>query len=172
MGGHAFTANDPSGLSTPRMPPNIYFMLKDHYLQLLSSVYTQIATPIEAPKKLSYGDIDILVSQPKSPPISAEFLAELLAAERVFKVSGSAVTSFALPYPNLPKTYVQLDLHLSPPKIFHWQLFHQSHGDCELCLSSPSFLIRITCGVARHVAEVKSSWDMFHDSDLIPEEIC
>ncbi len=129
MGGHAFTTNGPSSLSTPRMPPDIYFMLRDHYLQLLSGLYTQIATPIEAPEKASYGDIDILVSLPKSTSTSAESLAKMLGAERMFTVPGSPTTSFALPYPNLPNNYVQLDLHLSPPETFHWQLFHQSHGD-------------------------------------------
>ena len=43
---------------------------------------------------------------------------------------------------------------------------------CELFPPSPFFLIRIAFGVARHVAGAKSSWDVFHDSDLIPEEIC
>ena len=133
MGGRAFTSSSSanSPLLTPRMPPDIYFRLRDHYLQLLSSLYTQIATPIEAPEKTSYGDIDILVSQPKCIPTSAsaEDLARVLGAERIFVNSGSPLTSFALPYPNLPNNYVQLDLHLSPPETFRWQLCHQSHGD-------------------------------------------
>lgn len=132
MGGHAFTTSatdGPSPLSTPRMPPDIYFVLRDQYLQLLSSVYTQTATPIEAPEKASYGDIDILVTLPKSTSTSAESLAKVLGAERIFTILRSPTTSFALPYPNLPNNYVQLDLHLSRPETFHWQLFHQSHGD-------------------------------------------
>lgn len=42
----------------------------------------------------------------------------------------------------------------------------------EPCFSIPFFLIRIVFEVARHVAGVHHSQDMFHDSDLIPEEIC
>lgn len=131
MGGRAFSGSTNSPLLTPRMPPDIYFRLRDHYLQLLSSLYTQIATPIEAPEKTSYGDIDILVSQPKSIPTSAsaEDLATVLGAERTFVNSGSPLTSFAVPYPDLPNNYVQLDLHICPPETFHWQRFHQSHGD-------------------------------------------
>lgn len=129
MGGHAFTASGQLPLSAPRMPPDIYFMLRNHYLHLLSSFYTQVATPIEAPEKASYGDIDILVSLPNSTFISTESLAKVLGAERVFSIPRSPTTSFALPYPNLPNNHVQLDLHLSPPETFHWQLFHQSHGD-------------------------------------------
>ena len=129
VGGHAFSANGPSPLSTPRMPTDIYFALRDHYLQLLSSLYTRVAAPIEAPEKASYGDIDILVSLPTSTSTSTSTLAKTLGAERVFSVSGSPTTSFALLYPNLPQNHVQLDLHLSPPQTFNWQLFHQSHGD-------------------------------------------
>ncbi|CAF9939350.1 MAG: hypothetical protein ALECFALPRED_008076 [Alectoria fallacina] len=128
MGGKAFTTN-PSPLSTPRMPPDIYYMLRDYYLQLLSSLYTHAATPIEAPRKTSYGDIDVLVALPKSTPISAYSLSKILEAERIFAVCGSPTTSFALPYPNLPNNYVQLDVHLCSFSSFHWQLFHQSHGD-------------------------------------------
>lgn len=111
------------------MPPEIYYRLRDHNLQLLSRLYTNIATPIEAPEKTSYGDIDILVSLPKSTSISAESIAKVLGAERIFSISGSPTTSFALPYPNLPKNYIQLDLHTSPQSTFYWHLFHQSHGD-------------------------------------------
>lgn len=128
MGGHAF-ANGPSPLPTPRMPPDVYRVLRDHYLHLLSGLYTQIATPIEAPRKASYGDIDILVSRPKSTSISIESIGKMLGAERITSISGSPTTSFALPYPNVPQQYVQLDIHLFPPGVFHWQLFHQSHAD-------------------------------------------
>ena len=53
----------------------------------------------------------------------------MLGAERTITVSGSPITSYALPYPNLPNNYVQLDLHLSPPETFQYRLFHYGHGD-------------------------------------------
>lgn len=137
MGGKAFA------LSTPRMPPDIYHLLRDHYLQLLSSLYTHTATPIEAPEKTSYGDIDILVSLPKSTSISAEALSKILGAERIF-ASGSPTTSFALPYPNLPGNYIQLDVHISPPEKFHWQLFHLSHGDLWNLLGTSIRIVGLT----------------------------
>ncbi|CAF9915269.1 hypothetical protein IMSHALPRED_002389 [Imshaugia aleurites] len=110
------------------MPPDVYYALRDSYLQILSSLYTQTATPIEAPEKTTFGDIDILVSQPKSTS-TAESLGQVLASARAVRIPGSPITSFALPYPNRPNYYLQLDVHLSPPETFHWQLFHQSHGD-------------------------------------------
>ena len=158
MGGRAFTTNGPSSLSTPRMPPDIYFLLRDHYLQLLSSFYTQIATPIEAPKKASYGDIDIIVSLPKSTSTSAEFLVKVLGAVRMITIPGSPLTSFALPYPNLQNNYIQLDLHLCPPKTFHWQLFHQSHGDLWNLLGTtirPSGLTANDVGLHVRIEEIE-----------------
>ena len=127
MGGKAFTTG-PAPLSTPRMPPDVYYKLRNHYLSLLFTIYNQAETPIEALSKDSYGDIDILVSQPKSPSVSTECLIQTLAAERVFTIPGSATTSFAVPYPDLPKNYVQVDVHVCPPATFHWQVFQQSHG--------------------------------------------
>jgi hypothetical protein len=130
MGGKAFTSG-PTPLDTPRMPPELYHSLRDHCLCLLFPLYEEVATPIEAPSKTSYGDIDILVSRPKSSPKppSTQIIAKNLSAVRVFTTPGSHTTSFALPYPNRSDAYVQVDVHLCPPGTFHWQLFHQSHGD-------------------------------------------
>lgn len=127
MGGKAFTSGV-APLRTPRMPPEVYYSLRDQYLSLLSTLYAQVATPIEAPSKVSYGDIDILVSQPTTPSVSTECLAKILGAER-FTTPGAATTSFALPYPNLSENHVQVDVHICPTPTFHWQVFHQSHGD-------------------------------------------
>lgn len=128
MGGKAFTSG-PTPLFTPRMPPELYCSLRDHYISLLSIYYTQAATPVEAPCKTSYGDIDVLVSQPKSISINTITLAKALDAVKNSSTPGSPTTSFAVPYPGLKDTYVQLDVHVCPPGLFEWQLFHQSHGD-------------------------------------------
>ena len=128
MGGKAFTSG-PTPLFTPRMPPELYYRLRDHYISLLSTYYTQAATPIEAPCKTSYGDIDVLVCQPKSISVNTDTLAKVLDAVRKFSTPGSLTASFAVPYPGLQDTYVQLDVHVCPPGLFEWQLFHQSHGD-------------------------------------------
>lgn len=142
------------------MPPDIYFALRDHYLQFLSSFYTRVAAPIEAPEKASYGDIDILVSLPTSTSTSTttESLAKSLGAERVFSIPGSPTTSFALLYPNLPQSHVQLDLHLSPPQTFDWQLFHQSHGDLWSLLGTtirPSGLTLNNDGLHVRIGEIE-----------------
>ena len=128
MGGNAFTSG-PNPVSTPRMPPEVYFMLRDHYNHILRTLYKRVATPIEAPNKTSYGDVDILVSEPLIDLPGTETLARLLKAERTFKNHGSPTTSFAVQYPNDPGSYVQIDIHVCTAETFEWQLFHQSHGD-------------------------------------------
>lgn len=131
MGGKAFTSG-PAPLSTPRMPPSVYIKLRDQYLHLLQKVFPHVETPIEAPAKTSYGDIDFVATQPESSSIasSAESLAKYLSAERTFKNPGSTTTSFAVPYPESSDNFVQLDLHVCPSlSSFRWQVFFQSHGD-------------------------------------------
>ena len=128
MGGKVFTSG-PAPLSTPRMPPELYYTRRDYYISLLAAYYDQAATPIEAPCKTSFGDIDILVSQPKSPSLDRNTLLEALDAVEAFSTAGSPTTSFAVPYPGLQHAYIQVDVRVCPSGSFGWQLFHQSHGD-------------------------------------------
>ena len=128
MGGNAFTSG-PAPLSTPRMPPELYFSLRNHYINLLRTLYQKIATPIEAPGKDSYGDIDILVACPCTEPLSEESVATSLKASRAFTIQSSPTTSFAVPHPQLTSKFVQVDVHVCPDETFQWQMFHQSHGD-------------------------------------------
>lgn len=140
------------------MPPKVYWSLRDHYLSLLSALYAKVATPVEAPSKASYGDIDILVSQPISISITTESLAQTLAAERTFTTSGSATSSFAVPYPEFPDNYVQIDVHVCPPSTFHWQVFQQSHGDLWNLLGTtirPFGLTANDVGLHLRIAEIE-----------------
>jgi hypothetical protein len=66
MGGQAFLTHSPP-LSTPRMPPDIYNLVLEGTHSLLSKHYTHVSSPIEAPGKATYGDIDIVVFGPLSP---------------------------------------------------------------------------------------------------------
>ncbi|MCJ1370078.1 hypothetical protein MMC20_001290 [Loxospora ochrophaea] len=127
MGGNAFT-NLPHPLCTPRLPPPLYYSLRDAYISILSHIYTHVATPIEAPEKDSHGDIDILVSDPKSTQ-ALDTVYTALKAQHKFRPPGSPSTSFAVPYPGLPDNYVQVDVHICPPLLFQWEVFTHSHGD-------------------------------------------
>ena len=130
MGGKAFSSGS-LPLSTPRMPPGMYYNLRDHYLDLLAKYFEKVATPLEAPSKSSYGDIDILVAQPRLPisEPQSHFISQMLSAARVTKLPHSGAASYAVPYPDTCDEYVQIDIHICPLSTYDWHLFHQSHGD-------------------------------------------
>ncbi len=126
MGGNAFTSG-PEALRTPRMNPSTYFVQRDHYIVLLRSLYYDVGTPIEAPCKTSFGDLDFLVSNPISEEPSKDAIATYLHAAR--RTTGpNPTTSYAVPCPNSPSSFVQIDIHRCSTKSYKWQLFHQSHG--------------------------------------------
>ena len=61
MGGKVFSSGVNS-LYTPRMAPAVYEHVKKHCISALETFFPRVKSPIEAPEKLSFGDIDILVS--------------------------------------------------------------------------------------------------------------
>ena len=137
MGGGAF-----ADLNTPRMPPILYQHARDNALQILRKYYAQAECPIEAPAKIDYGDIDILVTSPLQSPLDDNLLADALGAAQHKKTTNSQTTHFAIPYPadfaETPRRFpeqkedcfIQLDLHrCSSSEGFTWELFHQAHGD-------------------------------------------
>lgn len=126
MGGKAFSHGS-NQLSTPRMPAAVYTSLRDQYLTRLATLYGKVTSPIEAPEKDTYGDIDILVAAPKFD-VSVKVLEELLNATASIAIS-KCVRSFAVPYPGSSTDYVQVDLHRCQPETFQWELFQNSHGD-------------------------------------------
>lgn len=129
MGGKAF-ANGPSKLPTPRMPPFVYHHLRQKYLSILSALYGHVDSPAEVPEKSSHGDIDILVSSPRDPahPPTTAFLVTTLSAVKA--IDSETLKSFAVPYPDEPGVFVQVDVQIcTTPSLFGWQLFHTSYGD-------------------------------------------
>ncbi|KAJ4414189.1 hypothetical protein N0V82_008091 [Gnomoniopsis sp. IMI 355080] len=61
MGGKAFSTGS-HALYTPRMAPKVYEIVLADCLNALRPLFPTIRAPIEAPEKISFGDIDILVS--------------------------------------------------------------------------------------------------------------
>jgi len=70
MGGNAFNRHDPP-LPTPRMPPDIYKQILEQTLATLRQHYENVGSPVEAPGKPTFGDIDIMVSTPLFPSFKA-----------------------------------------------------------------------------------------------------
>lgn len=156
MGGNAFTSG-PNPLSTPRMPKQLYLRLRDYYQYLLRDIYRRVASPIEAPAKRSYGDIDILVSEPLKES-TREALSAHLQAGRSFVNHGSPTTSFAVAYPDFAHNYVQIDVHVCSADTFEWQLFHHSHGDLWNLLGTTIRPLGLTAndkGLHLRIAEIE-----------------
>lgn len=64
MGGKVFATHSPP-LPTPRLAPAEYHAIRATLLSRLSQYYSRLAVPIEAPNKTSFGDVDILIADPK-----------------------------------------------------------------------------------------------------------
>jgi hypothetical protein len=155
MGGLAF-ASGPNPLSTPRMPLAVYEVVKSRCHEILKQYYTYVATPIEAPGKKDYGDVDFLVACPTPlchGPNIAVILGKALGTEHSISGKGSNSISFALPWPkevdSEAKTgdqgsgndhadcFVQVDVGVCHgEEEWEWMLFHHAHGDLWNILGS------------------------------------
>jgi hypothetical protein len=148
MGGSAFKLYMPP-LNTPRMSLDIYTQVLQRTLALLQKHYQLCASPIEAPGKTTFGDVDILVALPFSETYNpfvkdggifmvpvAHKLKLLLYAEALITTKNNPTIHFAIPWPNNntpnseEKDFVQIDVHHLRTKESHqWELFRSAHGD-------------------------------------------
>ena len=122
---------------------------------LLQHHYRLVGSPIEAPGKDSFGDVDILVLDPlPSSPLNgiipsrelAAQLATLLGAKHHILEKGNPTMNFAIPWPRCSPSsspllqeekYIQLDLKVcESEKMYNWELFHAAHGDLWNILGS------------------------------------
>ncbi|KAL8972758.1 MAG: hypothetical protein Q9183_000373 [Haloplaca sp. 2 TL-2023] len=116
------------------MPLAVYCSVRDSLLVQVSAFFQKAASPVEAPEKTSFGDIDLIVTGPRSWPFSVESLAMALHAKKT-RLS-TATWNFAIPYPDLEDRFIQVDVHVCNPEDFEWEVFHQSHGDLWNLLGS------------------------------------
>lgn len=130
MGGLAFATPGADGsppLKVPRMSPAVYKTLRAKLIPLLSQFYHKVGTSQEAPGKTSHGDIDFLVEG----PINTTFTPDDVAAafEAVRHVKNGTTRSFAVPHPEEPDAFVQVDTHVCADGWLDWECFHQSYAD-------------------------------------------
>lgn len=155
MGGQAF-ASGSNPLSTPRMPLAVYLAIKNRCQEILEQCYNHVATPIEAPGKKDYGDVDFLVACPKlvyHGSNIAETIGRALGAERSIFCKGNPTINFAVPWPSgvqrdavagcltendaNANIFAQVDVHVSHDKDdWEWELFQHAHGDLWNILGS------------------------------------
>lgn len=117
MGGSAFAAA-PHFLRTPRMPPEVYRHMVTQCHAALATLFRTVTTPVEAPAKADFGDVDFLVAGPlilgtdksestyeqKRPnsgdrPLIWQRIEQELGAARIKYNSKDATANLALPWP-------------------------------------------------------------------------
>lgn len=113
MGGSAFTSMLGKG-AFPRLPPRVYQAIKARYLAKIGDLYSLVTVPIEAPEKVTYGDLDILVavpkssltvgdsgnplgSEPASPFVAPSVVQTVLGATHLVQCEGNRTSNFAIP---------------------------------------------------------------------------
>ncbi|KAH6718760.1 hypothetical protein BKA61DRAFT_596214 [Leptodontidium sp. MPI-SDFR-AT-0119] len=84
MGGSAFI-----DLFTPRMPPDIYNLILSQTLTTIQKHFTHVSSPIEAPGKADFGDIDILCHGPLTPPYNPSLTPKAKVTETIAKELGA-----------------------------------------------------------------------------------
>ncbi|KAI9818255.1 MAG: hypothetical protein M1832_004471 [Thelocarpon impressellum] len=140
MGGHAFGrpgSNGEPALETPRMPPEVYARLRSEFTALLSTrFYHDVSSPVDAPEKTTYGDVDLLVSNPRHD-FTVEELATALRAKRYICTRNNPTWNFAIPDDGETsggEVYRQLDIQVCRPGQLAWETFTHSHGDLWMIL--------------------------------------
>ncbi|KAK6219350.1 hypothetical protein LQW54_002338 [Pestalotiopsis sp. IQ-011] len=144
MGGNSFSTRDQRCLHTPRMPPNVYHRVRDDCHTALRQRFLAVASPIEAPAKKDFGDVDIFVAWDTEQDSSVDFesIGKLIGAPHS-RLEGllNPDAQYAVPWPeNLddpsdvpssePPRFCQIDLHICKTiEDFHWKLWYYSHGD-------------------------------------------
>lgn len=156
MGGSAFPK-----LSTPRMEPDVYFATKLRISNALKQYFAHVDTPIEAPGKENYGDVDFLVCGPlfepeapadekpskkHVPKFKTEVIAAMVGAKHSKRNGSFDSWSFAVPWPVTessslgstasPQQYIQVDVNiLSKMEDFYWMRFDHAHGDLNMIIT-------------------------------------
>ena len=132
MGGNAFSEQLPTAVF-PRMSPAFYDSLKSRIMPRLGALYHFVVVPPEAPGKLNYGDLDILVCKPKdvkegiplSECVTLKEIEQALGSAHSIPLPGDRTSNFAIPIQqdeiqhfsfdkdkaDLAQLYIQIDLH-------------------------------------------------------------
>ncbi|KAI9738074.1 MAG: hypothetical protein M1818_005502 [Claussenomyces sp. TS43310] len=154
MGGKAFP------LPTPRMPPDVYQLVKRRCHAILKQHFRLVGTPIEGPEKEDFGDVDFLVTGPRAQLVGSILFHTLGQAMGAVSCVGSVPKSFAVPWPVVTGTpvpgdgdvvpgsqaqhlqagearFVQVDVSIcADDAAWEWEMFLLAHGDLWSMLGS------------------------------------
>lgn len=106
MGGSAFSAILAAS-SFPRLPPVVYKNLKASLVPTLGQYYRHVTVPAEGPKKVDYGDLDLLVVLPKAPfnddrsgstaTVPHDVIKKALGATLSNEMEGNRTSNYGIP---------------------------------------------------------------------------
>ncbi|KAI5205340.1 hypothetical protein E4T39_03063 [Aureobasidium subglaciale] len=125
MGGNAFP-----DLVVPRMVPQAYQRVKQFALESLSKHHPDATNMPEAPEKMDYGDVDLILELSPSKPFLYKQVALGFGTEHV--KPNHPIYSFAVPlqdkYDGL-QTFGQVDVQVCSPGYRSWTVFLHGYGD-------------------------------------------
>jgi len=171
MGGNAFSERLPTA-AFPRMSSAFYNSLKARIVPRLEALYHLVAVPPEAPGKLDYGDLDIVVCQPKnikegvplSECVTFAEIEDALGSVHSIPLPGDRTSNFAIPIQqdeiqhfvldqkavsegglDLGQLYIQIDLHFSED-VESWgsRILFQSYGELGMILGMLARTVGLT----------------------------
>ncbi|KAF9483526.1 hypothetical protein BDN70DRAFT_990382 [Pholiota conissans] len=174
MGGSAFSAILAAS-AFPRLPPAVYQALKAKMIPKISQFYTCVGVPLEAPEKLDYGDLDLLVTIP-APGFGAavphDAIRKAIGAKYANEMEGNRTSNYAVPIrvgewgslghgtdekekraiADNGEIYYQVDIHNCIDKAEYSRVsFFNSYGDLGMILG----LIARNSGLALGVKGLK-----------------
>ena len=136
MGGSAFTLSS-HGFTTSRMTQSLYTTLSKSILPLLQLYFRTVSIPPEAPGKLSYGDLDIMVSKPLDlHPHDAilQFCSRALGDRCKAFIYNLPTTNIAVVCEDI---VVQVDVHVvERDEVWEIDYWMHSWGDMGMIVSS------------------------------------
>jgi hypothetical protein len=135
MGGKAFP-----DIHVPRMRPQVYDHVKQTALKILSTRFVSACVMPEAPGKLDYGDVDLVIELSSSVPFPSQQVALELGAKHI--KNNHPTHSFAVPLEIVekePQTFAQIDVQVCLPGDLAWTTFMQAYGDVGSILGTFNF---------------------------------
>jgi hypothetical protein len=149
MGGKAFPQ-----VHVPRMSLELYQRLSADCQTKLQTLFERVVVPRDAPAKADFGDIDFLVGGIRShtSPTSALWAEVKALLNADLHVQNGHSHSFAVPLPDEPEAYAQVDVELSPgdgtpdaAELFAWTAFMKGDSDLLQILGISHRALGIIC---------------------------
>ncbi|KZT73817.1 hypothetical protein DAEQUDRAFT_661533 [Daedalea quercina L-15889] len=145
------------------MSPTTYESLKAVLLPLIEQLFDFVVVPPEAPEKADYGDLDFVVTSPRSEDALDRVQVALRAAYSL-RSEGRGTSNFAMPAnafdlakdenqggalsQELQNTYIQVDVNVCPDKeTWERTVFLHAYGDTGMILGVIGRAAGVSLGV-------------------------